>query len=465
MLGYESSMVTTRTVSGCISLPIHMSSTSFPEREFLPANPNHSITRSWQKNNIGDSIIALLEKHNLQFYAVDCLRRPRLLAYLNHILRDNPVFGNDSHTVVITLRAMPENHALLSEVMEVIHWELADGLTVEVRIGKIEVFYQTRLHLGCSIGLQHDPRSNGTAGGYVDLVDRNGEVVAQCMLTCEHVVRPYVEGDDEMKMLRPKADCVEPYLRDATVQTQHFPISCATPSIASNMEKAHNNRKKLIRLAGEILASKYSTDKETFSLHELQHLKYQRNKIQANTTKSLIRDDIFGTVYASSGYSFSRHRHRLDWALIEVDPTLIPKLRRNKVKDLSHIHHDWRQILHAVKPRKTAVVYKQGSVTDTTMGIVNPIQSHVVSYDADGKRCVTREWCIIPAADSNSFAKVGDSGSLVLERDTANVMGMAFGGHENGGPVYFTSITAIATHVEKVTGLRVQLPGGSIIGH
>lgn len=231
------------------------------------------------------------------------------------------------------------------------------------------------------------------------------------------------------------------------------------------MEKVHDNQKKLIRLAGEILASKHSTDKETFPLHELRHLKYQRNKIQADTTKSLIRDEIVGTVYASSGYSFSRHRHRLDWALIEVDSTLIPKLRRNKVKHLSHIQRDWRQILHSVKPRKMALVYKQGSATDTTLGVVNPIQSHVVSYDAEGKRCVTREWCIIPAADSNCFAKVGDSGSLVLERDTANVMGMIFGGHANGGPVYFTSITAIATHVEKVTGLRVQLSGGSIIGH
>lgn len=231
------------------------------------------------------------------------------------------------------------------------------------------------------------------------------------------------------------------------------------------MGKVHDNQKKLIRLAGEILASKYSSDKETFPRHELQNLKYHRNKMQADTTKSMIRDETFGTVYASSGHSFSRHRHRLDWALIEVDPNLVPRVRRNKVKDLSHTQRDWRQILHAVKPLKMAIVYKQGSATDITMGVVNPIQSHVVSYDADAKRCVTREWCIIPAADPSSFARVGDSGSLVLERDTANVMGMIFGGHRNGGPVYFTSITAIATHVEKVTSLRVQLPGGSIIGH
>lgn len=41
----------------------------------------------------------------------------------------------------------------------------------------------------------------------MDLVNRNGEIVAQCILTCEHVVRPYVQGDDDMEMPRPKTDC------------------------------------------------------------------------------------------------------------------------------------------------------------------------------------------------------------------------------------------------------------------
>ncbi|KAE8550215.1 hypothetical protein EYB25_006436 [Talaromyces marneffei] len=440
MLGYESSIVITRTVNDCISLPIHMSPASFPEKEFLPALPNHRITQSWKENKIGDSIIELLEKRNFQFDSVDCLRRPRLLAYLQYTLHNNPVFEDDSHTVVITLRAMPHNHADLTELMEEIHWELADGLTIEVRIGKIEVFYPSLV----------------TSGKVLD---------DNMILDQMHIVRPYIKGEDDMEMLRPKGDCSEPYLRNAQDFIEPSQISCAIPSIVSNMTKVHHNQKKLIRLAGDILASKNSRDKETFPRQELQHLKYHRNKIQADTNKSLARDAIFGTVYASSGYSFSRHKHRLDWALVEVDPTLVPKIRRNKVKDLSKSHCESRQILHAAKPRKMAVVYKQGSASGTTIGIVNPIQSHVVSYNADGKRYVTREWGIIPAVDPKFFAKVGDSGSLVLERDTANCMGMIFGGHVDGGPVYFTSITAIATHIEKVTGLRVQLPGGSIIGH
>lgn len=124
MLCYESSIVTTRTVSDCISLSVNMNPASFPEKEFLPANPNHPVARSWQKNKIGDSIIALLEKHSFQFNALDFLRKPRLLAYLEQRLSDNPVFQDDSHTIVITLQRMPENRVNLTEVMEEIHWEL-----------------------------------------------------------------------------------------------------------------------------------------------------------------------------------------------------------------------------------------------------------------------------------------------------------------------------------------------------
>lgn len=124
MLCYESSIVTTRTVSDCISLSVNMNPSSFPEKEFLPANPNHPVARSWQKNKIGDSIIALLEKHNFQFYALDFLRKPRLLAYLKQRLGDNPVFQDDSHTIVITLQRMPANRVNLTKVMEEIHWEL-----------------------------------------------------------------------------------------------------------------------------------------------------------------------------------------------------------------------------------------------------------------------------------------------------------------------------------------------------
>ena len=222
-------------------------------------------------------------------------------------------------------------------------------------------------------------------------------------------------------MINPK---IEPYLRD---QSEQSPILCATPSIAFNEKKVIDNKKDIIRLSGEILGLKNSSNKEPFFQEELQHLKYQRKKLQNKVTKILARDETFGHVYASSGYSFSRHQHRLDWSLIELDQAHIRKLRRNKVEDLSRTQCESRQILRAIKPRNMAIVYKRGSATGTTLGVVNPVQSHVVSFDIDGNRRFTKEWCITPAAGTKVFATAGDSGSLVLERDSSNVMGMIFG--------------------------------------
>lgn len=76
------------------------------------------------------------------------------------------------------------------------------------------------------------------------------------------------------------------------------------------------------------------------------------------------------------------------------------------------------------------------------------------------------EWCVVlPDLRDGSagFTNFGDSGAFVLEQGTSRVMSMIFGGHANGGLVYFTSITAVATHVMQLTGLRMRLPGGRII--
>jgi hypothetical protein len=138
-----------------------------------------------------------------------------------------------------------------------------------------------------------------------------------------------------------------------------------------------------------------------------------------------------------------------------------PSKRVNKVENrnpqYSHMHT--RQILHADKPRSNVGVYKQGSTTATTTGVINPLRSYVASYDADGNRTVTAEWCVIPDEEYESFAHSGDSGALVLERDSANAVGMIFGGHLDGGPAYATSMPAVISDIEEITGLYIQLPG------
>ena len=101
-----------------------MSPAHYPEeQEFLPALPYHAFIQSWKKNNIGDSIISLMESYTFHVYAVDFIRRPRLLAYLKRESRVN-YNVDDSHTVVITLLNLPDPDWKLNDVMGEIHRKL-----------------------------------------------------------------------------------------------------------------------------------------------------------------------------------------------------------------------------------------------------------------------------------------------------------------------------------------------------
>lgn len=332
-----------------------------------------------------------------------------------------------------------------------------EGFLVELRSDTVGLFAKTP-SLGSSLGFRDDSTSNATLGGFVNLIDDEQNTVAECAITCDHVARPYSRGDG----IHQRTNSTDSYFRGNT--PNELPLYCFSPSFASYQDNISSKRKELVRRGAEILAYKHGNNEEVFPRADLRRLRYTRTKLQNDTAKAIAMDRILGTVYATSGYGFSRHRHRLDWALIQVQNDRLPGDRRNKVDPVGDSQMRSRQILHATKPRKDTKVYKNGFGTGTTIGVVNTVQSYVVTYDADGRSNVTPEWCIIPAVgEGEVFAGKGDSGSLVLEMDTTNVMGMLWGGHMNGGPAYFTSITAIATDIERVTGLKTQLPGGSII--
>jgi hypothetical protein len=220
-----------------------------------------------------------------------------------------------------------------------------------------------------------------------------------------------------------------------------------------------NYRNAMVQLAAEIIVCKNRAT-EIITQEELRELEKKKSSIQGAGTREINKGWIIGRLFAASGYRLSPHNRRLDWALVEMSQGF-PSKRVNKVENrnpqYSHMHT--RQILHADKPRSNVGVYKQGSTTATTTGVINPLRSYVASYDADGNRTVTAEWCVIPDEEYESFAHSGDSGALVLERDSANAVGMIFGGHLDGGPAYATSMPAVISDIEEITGLYIQLPG------
>lgn len=215
----------------------------------------------------------------------------------------------------------------------------------------------------------------------------------------------------------------------------------------------------MVQLAAEVIV--YNTiATDTISQEELRELEKKKSSLQGTSTRELNKGRIIGRLFAASGYRLSPHKRRLDWALVEISQGF-PSRGVNKVENsnpqYSHMHT--RQILRADKPRSNVGVYKQGSSSATTTGVINPLRSYVASYDADGNRTVTAEWCVIPDEEYESFAQAGDSGALVLGRDSANAVGMIFGGHLDDGPAYFTSMPAVISDIEEITGLYIQLPG------
>lgn len=221
-----------------------------------------------------------------------------------------------------------------------------------------------------------------------------------------------------------------------------------------------NYRKAMVQLAAEVIVCKtIATD--DMSQEELRELEKKKSLLQGSSTRELNKGCIIGRLFAASGYRLSPHNRRLDWALVEISQGFMSSGRVNKVENsnMQYSHMNTRQILKADKPRPEVGVYKQGSTSATTTGVINPLRSYVASYDADGNRTVTAEWCVIPDEEYASFAQAGDSGALVLERDSANAIGMIFGGHLNGGPAYFTSMPAVISDIEEITGLYIQLPG------
>lgn len=476
---------------------------------FFPAQASAEMARLWTR--VAPVVVSLLDKHGIVFDAVDCVSRRQGYEHAD--------LGNDDHTVVVTVRTLPGITLKLVDLLDSIHTEsgtkpshshslyiyiyiyiilgprliqscLSGGLAVEVRQGRVEPL--SFPPVGASFGVFQNHQAKGTIGGFFNLVKKSGEVSAQCALVSDHVVRPYVSVNPD-EMSRPTAENMgkyapspmehlqllrylpiyiysEPYYNRPRQVIKLKPIYCTSPSHAHRAALTANYCRAMVQLAAELVVYKRSpvyTSNPTnaVSPEELSELEKNKSSLQRALTRDLNKGFIIGPVFAASGYRFSPHRRRLDWALVEMSQGF-RSTRLNKVENRSeqYPHMQTREVLHAGRPRPRVGVYKQGSATATTTGVINPLKSWVATYDAHGKRKVTFEWCIIPDKEYDCFAHSGDSGALVLERDSAKTVGMIFGGHLDSGPAYFTSMSTLSSDIEEITGLHIQLPGASCNG-
>ena len=106
-----------------------------------------------------------------------------------------------------------------------------------------------------------------------------------------------------------------------------------------------------------------------------------------------------------------------------------------------------RDILHIGPPNGTAAaafdmrVHKFGRTTSYTVGHITSIATDVtVGYDAGDFKFEDQ---IIIVGDQGSFSAAGDSGSLILERQTNKAVGLLFAG---------SASHTIANHIADVLG-------------
>lgn len=100
----------------------------------------------------------------------------------------------------------------------------------------------------------------------------------------------------------------------------------------------------------------------------------------------------------------------------------------------------------------------------TTDGVINGVES-CLSVDENGRVLKSMEWCIIAVDTERPFSRPGDSGALIIDKDDVDVVGLLWGGLDNGvwhDRTYFTPIEVVAKDIFKETGYHVQLQGKDI---
>lgn len=103
---------------------------------------------------------------------------------------------------------------------------------------------------------------------------------------------------------------------------------------------------------------------------------------------------------------------------------------------------------------------KIGRTTGVTHGRINTLRSFI-AFPGTVRRKVLKAWTVVSGNQSTAVCLPGDSGSFVIDEDSA-VVGMLWGlrwvGRNTVDFAYLTPFHEITRHIEEVTGYKVRLP-------
>ncbi|KAF5593542.1 uncharacterized protein FSUBG_9777 [Fusarium subglutinans] len=346
--------------------------------------------------------------------------------------------------------------------------------------------------------LEGDQKHNsgfGTLGCFIQIKRKSDPQWRTCALTNHHVVRAAFDGfafltgpDGEIQKLPPpegsdlrKVD-FDGY--NASSKLSHEVASFESPSRAKHNftmgvidEDIDGFRNRLSLKEEELRASKHKKAIRE-SIRELK-AQIASMETEKKAKEAFIKQDkqVLGNLIASSGFRRQVGSRRMDWALIELDPSRrwsndLPELKvwLSKYEDPTAAPYALGTPIQPRSEGKSAEgpwelghIFKMGTTTGATTGKWWWEKQRVtIEHDAylGEARLVTDEFVYGPREDINPITKLcahGDSGSVIFDND-GGIVALLFRGHKHNdtyddGYGYVTPIEHVFDDIKDFTDI------------
>ena len=321
---------------------------------------------------------------------------------------------------------------------------------------------------GDSIGIVGDPHSSGSIGGFVTLAHPSFPKPRLCAITCHHVIRT---EDPENEASRQPVLQLAP--GNVGTVTMRSPSECDFNDTMADLQAQLKSLENDIREAEEKLHRQdgFLIPREQKGLDNdrkaSQGLRDEINMLQQKAPP-------FGQVIASSGLRKSKDNHKLDWALIEVDPDRfsvnipppskeLPNKMRSFPKAAPYKPVPGRPATKVEQMNPGDFVVMRGRATGVIGGEVHKIREVITSWETPGLD-ETTETIILGIRDERGkylpiFSYPGDSGAWIFNKRGSLVgQQIAFQQASYIEETVATPIGVIFTDIEEVTGGRISIP-------
>ncbi|OJJ45986.1 hypothetical protein ASPZODRAFT_142623 [Penicilliopsis zonata CBS 506.65] len=395
----------------------------------------------------------------------------------------SPLSEDNPPTILFTVdrNSVRKWKPLREKTVEIIDSYGIDDICIHVEKGNIirsvggksdaglpgSIWQKRQALVGVSIGNIMDSKCSATFGGYIELLNENGDW-DRFGLTCYNaVLAPDDATSDNSKEAQLKWHSKGVEWHDSLAKKM---LTLQQPSIGDLQDK----QKAVQEQIDSIKDADFMEDRRKASLGELfppfsgRHAGRERlltiQENMASQIDTFVREKRapLGHVACASGFRLKEHENghvqHLDWALLMMEKSRTGNNRINAHGAPRFALLD--DILVApVKPEHGMPLYKLGRSTGWTTGTYSGLQSAVIETitEKDIKKTITTWESSVCSTNSQPFSDRGDSGSFIFNRNLAFV-GLLFAGKVNG-EAYITLAADLFDDIKAKTGaIDIRIP-------